>query len=378
MVGFTKTRLVISVVVAIASIGGGAYAFGFIQKPDFGIQDKGDWVTEDGVEVDSMLWLNNTNPVSLNLTNQVDLHYRLKMNGVNLAKGDREKIAMEKGYQELTVRSDLVLENIPAWWSSHLNNGEVSKLAIPLTVDVSLGPVSPSFTTVAYTDTINTSIESIMDSSAASMKGTYSGSFPTSPEVTIVDGSAEWGKVTEAETNLIITTKVKNTNSYPISIPGVAGELEMNEVGVAEWDADSSKVMSDSTTIAPGETDSVKFRVKIDNQKMTEWLQTHIENNEKTGATLTIQMLFDIQGVKIRVPGGDGMKCDFNFKTAILEDNQTSGSNFEGCEKPGVDWSSFRDSGGLLEDGSTSDDSSNDADDSSDQDSDNGFNGLLG
>lgn len=364
MVAGTKLKIAAALIVAVAGIGGAAFATGYIVTPDVGLEDRGDWVVEgDDVSVETTYWLYVSDELKLNIS-RVNVDYRLKMNGVELARGSKERLVLQKGNSTGSIQTRLLTSNVPRWWATHLQNGEKSRLSIPAAVEFNLGPVNPDFAARAYTDTIETDLESILDSAVGSIEGNYTGpemvpgplSTATRPEIVIKKASAEWGSVTVENTNLLVHTTIKNPNSYPIPVPGFEGALEMNGITVAEWTAEDTRAISSKRALAPSEQKEVTFRVRIDNQEMKEWFITHVRNGERTGATLTSRMVFSFENMDVKIPGGDGMTCSFSFRTGILVDNQNSSSNFEGCQKPGV----YQESSGENSD-SSSDDSDSDS-----------------
>lgn len=385
MIPVSKTKLLLSLVLLVSGTAAGAYYTGYLQKPDFGLEDRGDWgeIEGDRVEVTTSYYLDVSEKVRLNIS-RIDIKYRLNMNGVRLAEGSKPGIVLKKGNHTGTITSTLLGSSIPKWWATHIQNGETSQLEIPATVEVDLGIISPELSAKAYTDTIETDIESVLDSAAASLEGRYRGpqvvpgqlGSSTAPEVVVQSASAEWGSVTAQETNLIITTVLENPNNYAIPVPGFTGHLKMNEITVADWGSEDSNVISSERVIPAGETQETRFRVKIQNEKMKDWLLTHIERSEKTDAELNAKMIFRFSEGTMEVPRGDGMVCNFSFRTGILVDNQNSSSNFQGCDGPytaGGESSSSDGSGdGLLGDGSSSG-----SDNSTDNDTDDSDGGLL-
>lgn len=331
-------RVALGAILVVVGGTGAAYATGVIQKPDVGITDKGDWVTDDDViRVRSSAYVANANPVGFNLST-FDARYMLKMNGVELAEGTKSGLHIPRyANRTLAFTSELETGNIPRWWVSHLNNDETSALKIPVNVDLVIGSIPLSFGGFSYTDSIATDIEGVLDDSLSELEGRYTrdigavtGLSAATFELEVVDASARFGDVDSEHTVLVIPLTLKNVNSYPIPTPQMRGELTMNGVTIAGFDANNVETSSD-TNIPPGETRDVTVKAEMSNQNLDEWFESHVRKGEKTDAELDIRFGFDIGDTQISVPSDDGMRCRFSFSTAILVDTKREAEGFGEC-----------------------------------------------
>lgn len=324
---------------SVLILAGSAVFLGLTQKPSFGIEDRGDWreVNSENISVTSKVWVNNPSKLTVNYTD-VELQYRVLMNGVILVEGERSQIQIKKGNETKEINSTLVQDRIPYWWASHIRNSETSQMQIPLTVKAGIGPATIPFHAVVYQDKIDTDLIGVFNQGINQMEGTYSyggevSGYSTGPEIEIVDGSAEWGQVSTETTNLQLDLEVRNPNSYPLPVPGTAGNVEMNGVNMLEWSNEEARVIQspDDNMIAPGETEELTFQIEMDNSEIDDWLTSHIRNNERTEGSLNMKLLFEVQGQQITLPPGDGIECGFSFQTNILED-QNATSSFDECQ----------------------------------------------
>lgn len=374
---FTALKAVIGLVVAVAGIGGAAYATGVIQKPSAGLVDRGDWVLDDEIKVESSAYVHNPNPLTLNVSS-LEARYRLKMNGIRLAKGKKSGLYIpENENRTLKFRTRLKTENIPKWWVSHLRNEEESALEVPIKASLKIGPLPLSFSGYSYTDTISTDVEGILSESLSKLEGTYSrqlgpdvGLEANNFKIEIVDAGARFGKINARYTELVIPLEIKNVNNYAIPTPQLTGNLKMNGVKIAEFTANNVETSSD-TNIPAGETREVTIRAKMSNQNIDEWFESHVRKREKTDAELNIFLGFDIGGTSIQIPSDNGMTCRFSFATKILADKKADAEGFKGCSGIVQSDGSSDDSsdGGLLGDDSSDSENSTDFNDS--------FSGLL-
>lgn len=333
----TTTRVILSVIVAVAGIGGAAYATGVIQKPGAGLQDKGDWITEgDGIQVKSTAYVNNPNPLGLNLST-LEASYTLKMNKVKLAEGKKEGLYVPKNKNRtINFTTSLDTENIPRWWASHLRNGESSKLRIPITASMNVGPL-PLSGSYTYRDSISTDIESKLSSSLSKIEGNYSRQLgpdvsldANNVKIAVKDAEARFGAVTTDYTELVLPLEVKNRNDYMIPTPQLNGNLKMNEVRIAEFTANNVESLSD-TGIPAGETREVMVTARMSNQNIDQWFESHVRKEEKTDAELNIYFGFDIGGTTFQIPSDNGMTCRFSFATKILVDEKAETEGFKDC-----------------------------------------------
>lgn len=315
---------------------------GLTQKPKFGVTDRGDWKTanQQNVTVQTEAWIQNPSRVTVNYSD-VSISYRAILNGVILVEGKREGISIKKGNQTKTLESKLIHSRIPEWWARHIRNGEKSDLQIPLSVKAKTGPATIPFHAIVYTDTVETDLINVMDQAVKNTRGKYNmgteiAGYETGPQIEVEGGAAEWGQTTPEMTNMLIDLKIRNPNNYPVPVPGLAGDVQMNQVKLLEWENSRTEMISgpQDRMIAPGETEELTFRVTMDNDKIDDWFLSHVKQNESTQGQLNMKIVFEIQDQAVELPP-EGINCDFRFQTAILED-QNSSSNFQGCSSPSL------------------------------------------
>lgn len=332
----SKTEVIFTSVLIIAV---SAVFLGLTQKPSFGVEDRGDWqeVNSENISVTSKVWVNNPSKLKVNYTD-VELQYRVLMNGVILVEGQHNQIQIEKGNQTKNINSTLLQDRIPYWWASHVRNNETSQMQIPLTVKAGIGPATVPFHAVVYQDKVETDLIGVINQGIEQTEGTYSYGeevpvYSTGPEIEIVDGSAEWGQVSTEKTNLQLDLQMRNPNSYPLPVPGTAGNVEMNQVDMLEWSNEEARVIQspDDNMIASGETEEITFQIEMDNSEVDNWLTSHVRNDERTEGSLNMKLLFEVQDQQITLPPGEGLRCGFSFQTNILED-QSSTSSFDECQ----------------------------------------------
>ncbi|TYT63686.1 LEA type 2 family protein [Natrialba swarupiae] len=327
------------VVVCFVVVLGGLFVTGVLGIPDAGLEDNA-WgeVDDERIEVLTTVWVDNPNP-GLEI-DDIHVEYALAMNGVSLADGEATDVTVPSGNSTTELRTDLRYHQLPVWWATHIESGEVSDVGADVTVHADVGPLSGS-PSHAHEDEIETELESMIAESLAEMEGEHSLSPGASdlseaalePRVEIEDTDAAWGDVDEERTEIHLTFDVHNPNAYPLATPVFTGEMVFNDRPVAEWDAHDVDVVggTSDTHIPPGESREITFVVTLDNDDVVEWFATHVDNEEVTDAEMRAQLAMQINDETVTVPPeGDAIECEYEMTTAIFVD-QESDLESEGC-----------------------------------------------
>jgi LEA14-like dessication related protein len=328
------------VVLVLVVLVGALFALGILGVPDAGLEDN-DWgeVDDERIEVITTVWVDNPNPIG---GGDGDVEYDVELQGVHLAQGEGEGLSLPSGESTHEFRTDLFYNRLSEWWYAHLTNDEVSDVRVNATANVSAGPVSgsPSGT---YEDTVDTDIEGALDRGFSEFEGTYSG---TEADVTAPDGTAieptvevesvttQWGEVTETQTEILVNASIHNPNAYPIPTPAFTGYVAMNEIRVADWDADEVEVLevTDEGLIPSGETEERTFRIEMDNENVPEWFATHVDRGEQSDVEVAGQLAFEISGSEVTIPQQEeGISCEFDLTTSIFVDDQETDMEFQQC-----------------------------------------------
>lgn len=368
----TLTRLLMMALVTTGGAGAAAYYSGAIDLPTYGIEDIGDWgaVTDDEVDIHTTLWLHNPNQFDFNLSG-VRATYRIQMNDVPLARGEQENLSITEGNNTVELTTSLRYNNIPEWWARHLRRGESSALKASAQIYLGFLPTTFSIDGITYTDTINTDLIGMMNDALSQMEGEYVGpgttvaGIDTRPRVEIHGGSAEWGSITRDTTWLHVTLNMHNPNPYPIPLPGLDGDLVMNDITVGEWSGNTQLLDAPADSLIPaGATREATYRIVISNDKIDDWFISHVKNTEHTDASTTFRLRFDIGDITLYVPQTGGVTCTFRLTTAILEDDNTEESTFGDCSSGTLTLNSdSTDSSGSDQQDDPQDDSTDESDD---------------
>lgn len=335
-----RKLLAAGIAALVIAAGSAGYVATTFEKPSFGMVDIGDWeeVSEETIEISSEAWINNPNPVGLSI-GFIDLKYSAEANNMTLASGKLKDVKLGTGNNTKTFNTTLNQGKIPDFWVKHLENGEKSQIAVPITVST---PVK-SITVEAFSKEIRTDLTDKIEKNLNSIEGQYEGpgidksrnglTVEVRPELEVKEVKASWGNISPQTTETNIDIRIHNPNAYAVPTPAFAGNATLNNVTLAKWDANAEPLttLAENGMIAPGETENLRFKVGLRNEKMDDWLETHVERKEYTEADINAHMIFEFNEKKYSVPAG-GLKCQFNVQTAILVENVTTNFNNQGCE----------------------------------------------
>ena len=306
----SKLRIAVTVVAGLALAGGGAFAAGFLGVPAVESVDNrfGD-VNESVSEVETTLTIDNPNPVGANLGG-VRVNYSVAMNDVTMATGEKRGVSVGTGTSTTNLTTDLQNDRIPAWWVSHVNNGESSDLAVDATVTSSTLGRSVSFQP-ANRD-VDTDILGQFNSSEA-QDVDADAPLVSDPVLVIEERNASWGEATSRETPIDLTFDVHNPKASPVVVSSIGYDITMNEVDVGDGET------AETVTIPGGETAEVAFPTTVRTQSLDDWWVSHLRNDQVTA--LTIDFYAEIQppgsSESIRVPL-DGMTYEKTIETDLF------------------------------------------------------------
>jgi len=341
------------------------YLLGIVGAPAAGLVDRGDWgeVTDERTEIVTTVWIDNPNPIGVSLGNTVTAEYDIVLNDVLLAEGSRSDIEIPRGNSTEQLRTDVINDRLADWWVAYVRANETVALDVNATMNVNT-VVTASYDVRRNRTMLNESTP-VIDALSASVNetsGTYTRSVSASEvgEDLLGDGLggsdsvtvgyevrrgwATWGEVSESETSVRLHMRVHNPGDVPVpaSPDGLGVSVDMNDVRTFE--AESGSLSAGSAggdgVIAPGETETVTYRVTMDNDRVDDWFTSHVRETAGPGAEATavsaqFQIVFEnpATGGQFRLPADSPVTYDCSFRTAILVDGQDSAST---CEPPTV------------------------------------------
>lgn len=286
----TLLKLVAGFVLLIGA-GAGAFAYqfgdGFEDPVVRSVESEFGTVTDDTTEIVSTVVVHNPNERSIPAAAQVT--YEVRMNDVTMADGSQGGFALEPGRNEFELRSALDNEKIPAWWVTHVNGGESTRLTIAPGISFAglpLGVDLPSQNRTITTDLLGAFTDGESREVALGNRSI----------LVVSNQSAAWGEATAERTPLAVHTTVENTHDRPVTLDGTVYEVRMNGVVVGNGTTD------DALSLRPGETDTFTVRAAIDSQRMGAWWTSHLRANETTRISVAVDGMVEKDGERKRVP----------------------------------------------------------------------------
>lgn len=350
-----RTLVVVAVLGLVVLLGAGYLAytqvFGSegVQEPEFGVVDMGDWgeVTDERTEVIHTLWVDNPNPVGVEIGDEITLNYQVQLNEGQFAEGSKEGIDVSSGNNTVEVRSYIDNENLPDLWVRYVRADETIRYRLESEARIAAGLNTtqelPTRTGTALED--ERPVIEAADESVSSTEGEYTRSVDTDalPGDALPDGildresvtvgyevreaSAEWGEVTDERTTMLIQVTLHNP-SDTVVVPGVpdglAFAVDVNDRRVLEADGEalSPRNVDRDDVLLPGETKTYTYDVRMDNDEVDDWFTSHVRNGERSDVSVTFQLQFAVGETTMTVPRESPITYDCQVQTGILVDDQ--------------------------------------------------------
>lgn len=273
LAGVSTVKVVAAVFGVVALSIGGAWTAGIIGAPSVaGVENRFGDVNETTTSIESDVIINNPNPVSLRLS-ELAIDYAVEMNGIRMATGGREGVEIEKqGNSSIALSTAMNNSKLPAWWTSHVENGENTTLVVDASIRSEL--VDRSFEPTIERE-INTSIIAAFNSDEDTP---IEADQPTvsDPVLWLNRTAGEWGAVDNESTEIDMAFDLYNPNPSPVVISNLGYEIRMNDVLMGEGSTDKG------VAIGPGELETVYATTLLQNENLDEWWVTHLQNNQTT------------------------------------------------------------------------------------------------
>ncbi|MFC7082233.1 LEA type 2 family protein [Halorussus caseinilyticus] len=263
-------------------------------------------VSQERTGIQTKIVVNNPNEVGV--PGVAGVSYDVAMNDVTVAEGSSGGVSLSPGRNEVTLRTDIDNEKIPAWWASHINNGEKTTVSVRPSVEASvLSKGLPDRDRTFETDMLSS-----FDSDTA-----QSVQFGNETLMTVEETEASWGQATAERTPLRFAGTVSNPNGAPITFSKVGYEVSMNDVTVAEGTTE------DGIEIAGESTETIRINSTLDNRKLDDWWVSHLRNDEQTTLDVSVFAVAETDEGTRRVPL-PFMSQQVVFETDILAGGQAT------------------------------------------------------
>ena len=285
------SRGIIAVGVVVVLLLAGVAVFLLGQPSVSGVDNRFGGVNETTTTVESDLTVRNPNPVGASLGG-LTVDYAIDMNGIRMATGVKEGLSLPSGESTVPMTTYLANERIPAWWVSHLNNGERTELAV--NADVHSSALGASFGAPQVTRTIETDVISAFNSTERRPVGEEGPN--GEPVLYIEETSAQWGTVDSSTTEIDMRFVVYNPNPYPVPVSELSYRATMNGVAMGTGATEGHG------TVPPESTRTIRATTTLDNGNIDEWWVTHLENDQRTELRIDFSARVELPTGTVDIP----------------------------------------------------------------------------
>jgi len=292
----SKLRIVGTGLLAVVGVLVAAYFLGVIGVPELvGVENSFGTVNQTTTEVHSRIALDNPNPVAISLGG-VSVGYAVDMNGVEMATGEKHGIHVGTGRSNVSLLTHMDNTRIPTWWVSHVRNDEST--SVDVTATVTSSTLGRSVSLDRHLTDVETDLLSAFNSTETR---------PVDAGVALVDDpvlyvnetSADWGTVTDAETDVSMRFVVYNPKSYPLAVSELGYDVTMGGVDVGEGATEQPD------PIEPKTTETIDATVTIDNSELDDWWVSHLQSGQVSELRIDFYAQVGLQGQTIQVPLDD-------------------------------------------------------------------------
>ncbi|GAB3323917.1 LEA type 2 family protein [Haloplanus salinarum] len=316
----SRGTIAVGVVVVLLLAGVAFFVLG--QPTVSGVDNRFGGVNETTTVVESDLTVQNPNPVGASLGG-LTVDYAIDMNGIRMATGVKEGLALPSGESTVPMTTYLANERIPAWWVSHLNNGERTELAV--NADVHSSALGASFGAPKVTRTIETDIISAFDSTERRPVGDEGPN--GEPVLYIEETSAQWGTVDSSATEIDMRFVVYNPNPYPVPISELSYRATMNGVEMGTGATEGHG------TVPPESTRTIRATTTLDNGNIDEWWVTHLENDQRTELRIDFAARVELPTGTVDIPLAP-LTYTETIETDIFDNEEGTGVDGEATPTP--------------------------------------------
>lgn len=349
----SKLRVGLFLILLVGGAVAGAFAVGVLGVPSVAAVDNtfGE-VTNETTAIETDLVVSNPNPVGIGLDG-VSVNYTVSMNDIEMAQGGKDGVSVGTGNSTLELETGLRNGGIPAWWVSHVRNGERTTVDIDATVTSDLLGRSVDF---SRSREIQTDLLSAFNSEETRPVNADS-PLADDPILYVNETRGAWGTVSESETPIEMAFTVYNPNLEPYAVTEIGYEITMNGVAMGSGQTDQGYVIPSYST------ETVDLSTNIENQHLDDWWVTHLDEDVRghqvTGLRIEFYAVVEFpSGEQVTVPL-DSLAYEETIETDIFDEGADT-NNDGGSSESGSD------SG----DNETTDDSSGTSDDESSTDGD--------
>ena len=314
-----------------------------VGRPTVTFERVGEWVVDDeGLAVRSTLRVADLGPLTAAVADGATLAYRLELNGVPLASGERSDLALDAGTERVTLTTVVDTDRLPVWWAAYVAADETVDVTAAGSLTLAL-PIAPSVPVPAVSYRLadgETPIRDALSAAATDLVGEYTvdptgllgdltgGLFdpggpgaPVGYEIEAAD--IRWGEVTAERTTVVLDLTVSNPGPVPVPVVPAAVRLTAALNGrqlFATTEAGATLADAADPPLAPGERRTVSYPVTTATGDAADWFVDHVRAGERSTLIVRLGLAFEVPGVgtTVSVPADGVVTATREIETDIL------------------------------------------------------------
>jgi len=245
-------------------------------------------ITDETTEIISSITIENNNPFKITIP-LVEVDYTLKMNNIEMAHGNIDKINLEKGDTTINVTSYLNNSKISDWWVSHIKNNETTIVKIEPVVVIDAEFAEPHIDAPSKSFNIETNI--LENVNIVDEKTIEAGPI----NLTFTPISINWGNVSDNQTELLLVFNFYNSFPVSIPIPEINYKISMNEIKIGNG------TIGDSIALESYIDNLISLVITIDNNLLDDWFVSHLQNNEHSTLEIYINSTINYKEISYKI-----------------------------------------------------------------------------
>jgi len=289
-----RLRLAAVVCLVLAGSVGGAFVLGVVGVPAVEtVENRFTGVSEDTTTVGTGMTVSNPNPIGVQFGG-TEIAYTVSMNDVAIASGAREGLELHRGNTTLQFDTRMRNAGIPAWWGTHVENGETTRVVID--ADVSHSVLGERAVSITQNRTVETDI--LGQFNATETRPVEADRPLVADPVVYVNatrGSWDRANLTRSATPMDLEFDVYNPKVTPYTITTVGYDIRMNGIRVGSGRTDRGYV------VAPEERETVGVRTVIENDRLDQWWVSHLRRNQHTTMEIAFYLVVEAAGEQFRI-----------------------------------------------------------------------------
>jgi LEA14-like dessication related protein len=293
MLGTGKLKYALIAVVVLVGAVGAAVGLGVVGAPSVtGVDNAFGPVDDSSTVIETDLQVSNPNPIGVSLGG-LTVDYAISLNDIRMAEGVKEGVDVGTGNSTLPFTTEMDNGKIPAWWVSHIRNGESTTLTVDADVHSSL--LGESFGAPKVERSIDTDLISQFNSTETRPVNANA-PVVSDPVLYVNETSARWGTVDNETTPIAMDFTVYNPKSTPVPITEIGYNITMNDVAVGSG-------TTNQTYVVPAKSEeTIETKTAIDNSELDEWWVSHLERNQVTELRIDFYAKLELAGTTYTVP----------------------------------------------------------------------------